>query len=576
MIRRCLFAVLGLLLMASPSAAVDPVEPFAPKGRAAEFVAGLPGAREGYQIDLLEGDFRLALDAFTYQWGTSPTSLQQLEDAGFLPYRPTDALGAPMPFLPLNGNQLPPSGTVGVEFREETIRIVMMGAEGDPLSPLIKVVNLQAHAPRIPVAFPVESRRVLVLRGGIGARLGAWYSCFGRYPTSLADVNVTFGWEPYNHTQASPAGKPGLEVGIDGTSGALRYDLTPNPLSAPMYSWVGQAPRPNWNYRFGTGLQVPVLGMAGSFAPIGGASLKAYPNAPTSIVQKPMNCYLEASSYNSMYGISMHKGMDTLAGFLAAHPPKGSVAEAVRAARCIVELPTGTDGKALAWFDIDKEIATAERNPNAPYQPDTRPEGFYLWFDGTTAGYVLQASMSSRSSLPHPSQATQPARTPASQVRQAIDDLRTKSGEPLPELLESALVAKWIQESDGPNEMRLAGFVTHFIESLEGYTRSKCELPSTWDAYLTLGRVKPVNYDPQPSRVSPKAGSQALTIEVDETGLFARMIVEPTLPLTGTFYFRLSGGNNTGASFTMVDVTRNPEVMKLSYRVLMSTLVPTD
>ncbi|HYE78957.1 MAG TPA: hypothetical protein VEI97_13310 [bacterium] len=580
---RCLTLVLALLTLAVPSRADTPPPPFQPTGLAADFVQGLPGGREAYQLELLGRDFTRAMESFHEQWGSYPRSLAELEGHGLLPYRPLDVTGQVLPFVELGDAQLPPPGAVGVEVRPESIRLVVMGAEGDPLSPLVKVVDTPSPAPYVPLSKALDQTRALALAGRTAARLRAYYDCYGTFPADISTTLVTLGWESFNHRVVpSLDGRPGVTIGLEPGGGALRLDVNPDRLGAPRYEWVGAAPRPAWRMG-GSGTQPywlyarEVAGMGTATTPFGAVALIPPPGGATPPPAQPLPCRWNPwGVIHDSWGL--RSDIETAARILTANPHPGPLPEAIGSTRAILELPVAPDGSALEWFTVDKALATADWQDEAARRAlAALPPGLHLWFDGQQAGYVLQAAgvgMSTGRSHPAPGSGV-----PPDQVRREIDRLRTAAGAPLPEYLQTTLVTKLLQESTGPNDLRLAGTVEHFTELLDRYVLDNCGFPERWEEFQRGRRAVPLSFDPQTSRVSPGPGQTAFTIEIDTTGLFARMVVQPTIPETATYYFAVRPGPLGGieaASLDALDVARHPQAMDLEYRVLMSTLVATD
>ncbi|HYE78955.1 MAG TPA: hypothetical protein VEI97_13300 [bacterium] len=576
-----------LLLVGAPARAADPVKPFEPKGVAADFVAGLPGAREAYQLEVLARDVVGAVQAYYAHSGAVPRSLADFEETSLLPYRAIDATGVPLPYVPLGDAELPPLGAIGVEVRQDSVRLVVMGAEGDPLSPLVKVVQMPKAMITVPVTASMEARRAEALATGVHARLRAYYDCHGAFPGSFDTVLGYLGWAPHNHRMVSSlAGQPGVAVGFDATTGAVRMDLTPNRSGVPRYEWLGAPARQNWagpNTSNRWSHQRFVAGLAGSYEPFVAMALTASGAGPAPAPRMPLTFYLNpASGYGWTWRMMESADIGYAAAILARKPSQGSVAEAIRATRAVLEVPRMPDGSALPWRTIEKDLVVS-KDPQAglDYAAMARLEalepGLYVWFDGTQAGYHLRYPGGYGASTGSGRMASVGS-TPAAQLRQEIERLLRQAPSPPPELLQTALVAKLLGESDGVAELRLNLFLEHFESTLRHYTGDTCELPRSWDDYLALRGVVPLGYDPQPHRVQRKLGQQAFTIEVDSTGLFARMVVEPDLPIRGTYHFGLRGGDVDALSSYLdaIDPHLYPEVMDLQYRVIMSTLVPSD
>ncbi|HYE77566.1 MAG TPA: hypothetical protein VEI97_06245, partial [bacterium] len=142
---------------------------------------------------------------------------------------------------------VPPASSIGVTFGAEDLRVIVMGAEGDPLSPLIQTLpyrQLTAGRPGSPLSL--DQWRTVLLRDAVHLRLQASYLSFMAVPDSLESGCALFGWRAgpgfrFAVGRAAPVKQQAVEVEADPVSGVARYRLPAGPGTEPYYAWIGRA-----------------------------------------------------------------------------------------------------------------------------------------------------------------------------------------------------------------------------------------------------------------------------------------------------------------------------------------------
>ncbi|HYE78959.1 MAG TPA: hypothetical protein VEI97_13320 [bacterium] len=364
--RHALLVLLAWLPLVVPAAADTPPAPYRPSGLAADVMAGLPGAPEAYQLETAMRDVINACRAYYDLHGGVPGSVIDLLNWGLLPFEAIGPVGQRGPWVAVDPDGLPAPGAIGVDFRAEDIRLVMMGAEGDPLTPIVKM-RPYGDEGIVGVGSTLNHAgwRRVVLRDGLQTRLQAYHRCHGMAPSSLMAACEFLGWRPLNHELRDPGSAvgpaPGALVEL-APGGMARYTLTGDPAACPSHAPLAPGIRSGRRFSNPIGSRynllrpgqedllagLPAMGTVPLFQPLGSAALlPPLPPAGAPILPcQPSAPKPEVSDKLAMLGpILVH---DQFATLIQLRRPQATTSDDLaELVPLLLEVPRGNDGAPL-------------------------------------------------------------------------------------------------------------------------------------------------------------------------------------------------------------------------------------
>lgn len=594
-LRRLFIVLIVLVTIGTTPATAEPAL-FGSLLEADNFRTGVPGALQALQATQLQRDLSAAMLSMQQSKGRLPRDLQDLLDHQLVFFAPRRANGSPMPFVEIGLDDAPPPDSVGVAFLPQgNIRVVMMGANGDPETPIMR--ESPGSRGRIAVGLveiPLTEDRIMGFTSAVQNRIATFVNVHEVFPSAWKVVLDEFEWVPIDHRWEVAAVETGgqdvilkmvYEPTLQVLESSARWSHHDFSLAFKLEKKEHQRLPPTFNLDFNpgssnnpTGVGTPFLEAAipadpdlppGTWVPWRGWSqAEVQGSEAVTAFKSPWEAYV---NLHPDFPVSVQQLVDLHASF---HLPLADAGRPIE----VVQLeepaggphsPFGQEGMAFLNKLVNQRVNAIGVYLNGPV--------FFVVPQLATGLHRFPSWPSNQAALDRAiAHLRAPVRRPVAELRAEFDRLRTEHGGKLPWEIEQQFAKDYIAQSGQFNERRVDLFAQQIRGLMGDWARMTGTLPGSWEGVLEKFQLYPNDYAASPTPLVPRDNQMGCRIEVDQTQTLLRITLKPSIPATEVRVYRFSWDFEEFE----VDVVDEPLTQELrsnqGWVLLFDTLLHTD